>query len=785
MDSQQPLKTLNQQYHGPQINVDATANLLVCIDQQGYQDAILRDADRILGSYLMPMEFPWMHGEQPVIKNMAFDIDEMPGLLTIDDSMNTPFERGTFGYGKFETGKNPKGGSPISTPNDDIRRASRRSSDPGIIELTTIKSSSDCDNGSQHREQRYLTAGSSLSTLDVVRLPPTVLENSGFSHFSTDCTIDDSITLDDATLPLRQYRYTHAVQMKKVALAECKVAKNFISVRFGCVSSRKTIFEPFLKRCSKVREEKEMNTIGKYYRRPILVNAFLPLETVNGRNFITSAAKTIADTLGSYDIRNSSASSYKEDQTGKDDRKRVSTGRTRMIWTKEHAKDKRTRVVASILTGNNLEPCNFKRSRDVRVAIKLNGEVLTHDIWETSRSPKSVVDRLLTPPDTLVTADTGILEKTINAAISGVASASGGRSKRPSMNVSVCVANKKICLLDTSGFVRRLIRNGNKVPNELQGFSSIQHEGRSFLSPRFECLPTADGTMRLTCITFGTLAPCWIPSVTQAYPQSCTICNLDDSEENVDVCKTCGVAVHLKCYWKEGEHYSTGESERDSWHCASCSTFQLKGQRTTASSIVENHVVSVTNTRRRSIKVPARFRNDIKEETEGVTDESFKNPRRQCAMCPHTGGAMNAYGNDWMHVVCRVWSSSKRYATTRCAYCGETSSVGVTKCAGNRCSIHFHPMCAILFSKMSTKSVHPPEKEHNIDLPNRKQQDIYLSTQATLKFMHCNRGKSSTVIPVAFCGYHNPLREPTFYGCYPAGLWIGESVRIPPTRVKV
>ena len=781
MDSQQPLKTLNQQYHAPQIKVDATANILAYIDQQGYQDAILRDADRILGSYLMPMDFPWMHGEQPVMKNMAFDIDEMPNILTIDDGMNTPFEKGTFGYGKFETGKNPKGGSPISKPNDDIRRAARRSRDPGIIELTTIKSSCDSDNASQHHRQRYLTAGSALPTLDVVRLPSSLFDSGGLSHPSTNGTMDDSIILDDASLQLRQYRYTQAEQMRKIAIAECKTAKKFISVRFGCVSSRKTIFEPFLKPDVSVDSE-ELNAIGKYCRHPILVNAFLPLEIVNGRHFNTGEAKTIADSLGSYDIRNSSASSHKEDQTGKEDRKRICTGRTRILWTKEHAKDKRNRIVTSILSGSILEPGTFKRSRDVRVAIKLNGEVLSNDIWETSRSPKSVVDRALTPPDTLVTVDAGILERTINAAITGVAGALGGRSKRPMSNAPICVPNKKVCLLDCSGFIRRLIRNRNNTPDELQGLLSIQHEGRSFLSPRFECLPTADGTIRLTCISFGTLAPCWIPSVIQAYPPSCTICNFENNEEKVEVCKTCGVAVHLQCYRKQGECYLTGESERDSWHCASCSNSQKERQRTSAS---DNLVVTVVNTRRRSIKVPARFRNDVKEQTEDVTDEPLQNSRRQCAMCPHTGGAMNADGNDWVHDVCRVWSSSKRNTSTRCVYCGETSSVGVTKCAGNRCSIYFHPMCAILVSKMATKSVHPPEKVLSMDLPNRKQQDIYLSTQATLKFMHCNLGKSSTVIPVAFCGYHNPLREPTFYGCYPAGQWIGESVRIPPSRIKV
>jgi hypothetical protein len=85
---------------------------------------------------------------------------------------------------------------------------------------------------------------------------------------------------------------------------------------------------------------------------------------------------------------------------------------------------------------------------------------------------------------------------------------------------------------------------------------------------------------------------------------------------------------------------------------------------------------------------------------------------------------------------------------------------------------------------MATAIIHPVEDTQSKDLTLRKQQDVYLSTQATLTMMHFNRGKISTLMPVAFCGYHNPRREPTFYGCYPAGELIGECVRIPPNFVK-
>jgi hypothetical protein len=93
-------------------------------------------------------------------------------------------------------------------------------------------------------------------------------------------------------------------------------------------------------------------------------------------------------------------------------------------------------------------------------------------------------------------------------------------------------------------------------------------------------------------------------------------------------------------------------------------------------------------------------------------------------------------------------------------------------------------MCAILVSKMIVKSAYPEKGVPSTDLLYRKHEDIYLSTQATLTMIHVTQGKVATLMPVAFCGYHNPVREPTFYGSYPAGQYIGESVRIPPNLQK-
>jgi len=800
----QSLKTLNE-VHSPHLNVDAMARILACIDQHSYEDAILRDSDRMLERYLIPMDFPWMHGVQPVVKSMAYDIDEMPGLLRIEDEVNSPFERGTFGYGKFETGKNPKGGSPVRNPDDSILEAARRSNDPGVIELTTIRSfqnpDSDSTNSYQYLHDRCLDDGSEASFPGVEK----ILSINGESgdHFMSSTSwrkeqMDSTITSDDADDPIgmlsdaslrvRQFRYVQAEKKRKLNFSQGRIEKKYISVRFGSASSRTTLFEPCPKPPWQKREanKEESQNNGQYYRRPILVNAFLPVEVVNGRYLNVASAKAIADQLGSYDARHGVTGSHKDEHCVKEDRKRVQTGRIRMIWTKEHSSDKRTRVVTSILTGNLLEPSNFRRSREVRVAVKLNGEFLSHEVWESSHILKTALEKDPSPPDTPVAQDAGLSDKIINAAIAEVAGTVAGRSRRLTRKATDRLVNKKICLLDTSGFVRRLIRSRTKPTNEIQYPVSVMHDDHTFRTPRFECLPAADGIMRIICTSFGTLASCWVPSVTQLSPSLCTICSSDDSDEKIDACRTCRVAAHVSCCWNRGEHSLSADGEADSWQCASCFDNEAEGQSTLPLPPAEFVTSNSSSTRRRSVKIPARFQKEVTSRLDDAPEEFLHIPpkRRQCIYCPHVGGAMSAEGHGWIHDVCRMWGRTKHKYTSKCVYCGEATSVGLTKCAGNGCSIHLHPMCAILVSKMIVKSAYPEKGVPSTDLLYRKHEDIYLSTQATLTMIHVTQGKVATLMPVAFCGYHNPVREPTFYGSYPAGQYIGESVRIPPNLQK-
>ena len=110
----------------------------------------------------------------------------------------------------------------------------------------------------------------------------------------------------------------------------------------------------------------------------------------------------------------------------------------------------------------------------------------------------------------------------------------------------------------------------------------------------------------------------------------------------------------------------------------------------------------------------------------------------------------------------------------------------------------FHPMCALLVSKLSTQSnqassnVLKNDREGEVgNFQKSKDKDSKLALEFTLTFVDCDAttpvsGKDSGTtqtlqIPVCFCGIHNPKRERSFYGLYPGACHIDKEVmRVPP-----
>ena len=254
--------------------------------------------------------------------------------------------------------------------------------------------------------------------------------------------------------------------------------------------------------------------------------------------------------------------------------------------------------------------------------------------------------------------------------------------------------------------------------------------------------------------------------------------------------------VNSALYSSNGDRQGTTErfgARADEWKCAVCCQYTL-----TPSHFLPN-----------------------RSKHNGVASRSSSNiPGPQCVICPHRGGAMSllepSQGSDhkqqkWIHEVCRIWSrrdvsdistnkdgplSLSRHANgspliSVCALCGTggMGDGGLTRCAARGCLIAFHPMCALLASKLRTsnvgmmndtakmKSVRKTRRTENIeseiksDDKEKIASDQRLSLEYTLQLVKLTRaGESGVVIPVAFCGIHNPSRDDSSYGCLPAAL---------------
>ena len=158
----------------------------------------------------------------------------------------------------------------------------------------------------------------------------------------------------------------------------------------------------------------------------------------------------------------------------------------------------------------------------------------------------------------------------------------------------------------------------------------------------------------------------------------------------------------------------------------------------------------------------------------------------------------------WVHEVCRIWSNADtpenkeletrpshrnpKVSSTTCALCGgsgikkaKSNCMGLTKCAAQGCYVAFHPMCALIASKITTserESSVTPSGKHQLSLEQDEKKseeecgvnadvvaDNRLCNQYTLQLVQLPQTKE--VIPVAFCGLHNGKRSSSFFGYLP------------------
>lgn len=699
----------------PNISINACATILAELDARSYQQSLVRDASHIAERILQPMSLPWTHKVLPVARNIPCDIDEMIDVLTADDGFHAPFDNGSFGFGQFETGRRRNGDSVIRLANssENFRSASRRSADPGCIEFSTVALPSVLP--SYHPE--------SLST---ARLP---LPNGVDEH-------QHDVPLAKGAKMLRCFESSQGLKRRKTEEARSCVTTYEVSVKVNSTSSRSTIFEPSI-------QSQEANDD----HMPIVLEATLPIEVENGRKTSKTRAKIESENLGSYDIGHG----LPPPQVGKGSN-RISVGRTRLVWTSKDLSDQRLSY-RSLITGQQLDNGAVKRPRNMRVVIKVGGDICRGSDTESGKV---------------------VLSETRSQAS-----------------------------LQCDQLVRNLLDGKND-----------RTKSSFFVPPLIECVPDSAGSIHVVCTSPGTLLHSSVTPILKLARRisndCCSVCwRSTEGGSEVRECVRCGLLAHDECCLNPGElRVESGDQcRKEEWICSVCCHHKENDVRNDP----QQEMQAIKKSKRKP-RPPIKLKDSLVESVQiETTDRAavLANDEMKCSICSLSGGAMSQVALDskhvWVHETCRIWTDAHSYSTgsrdSTCVLCGRGSSCiepiqpasagrysprCTVKCAAAGCHISVHPMCALASTLTSQSTSETSGKTSNNgifdEISNAKKRDEELCSQYTLSFASIKGlahsfgkdpgARCSTTLPIMFCGIHNPAREQSFYGLYPGGKFM-------------
>jgi hypothetical protein len=298
------------------------------------------------------------------------------------------------------------------------------------------------------------------------------------------------------------------------------------------------------------------------------------------------------------------------------------------------------------------------------------------------------------------------------------------------------------CSLDSTKLVQSMIertdneflrrkRKRSEEDDQSRLFINIQDLNCTVLPPRIEAVPDCNGVLTTMCSQAGTIS--LNASLGQTFRELgsrigqgpvCTIC-WESGVQPVISCRNCKVSIHQAC-------------SKDLWHA----------------------VPSDEKTEQKMICAKCKLA------------ENSKNA--QCFCCPYRGGAMSRQNNEsndvWIHEICRIWTSrapsSRRSCPFKgpCALCGKGENEdrnhggrGLVKCSAAMCQVWFHPMCAMICHKV--KQALSAESSSTDD----SSVDFHLTAVRCFSIQGRNvkdsGGKNYSIVPVAFCAAHNPVRR--------------------------
>jgi hypothetical protein len=514
-----------------------------------------------------------------------------------------------------------------------------------------------------------------------------------------------------------------------------------VSIRFGGVSSRATL---------------RPNVGARLV--PCELLATLPQELLVGRKVDWDRAAENAAQLGSYDLRHGLPRMASIS-------KRVKSGRTRLMWSSKQSRSQRSHK--SLLTGTSLETGQQRRPLDVKVFIRLNGQVVTVDKSQKSKIPIDGDDEW---------AGSAYSERTVALALDKACEheQSGRHRERLQCSLVFPAYSKKI-------WERTSINSEFMNVMQEPFFVKVTDNEQLWLDvrpPRVWSHPCEDGVFSTVCTETGEMNGIQYSGSdraagsSKAYPwatavfldavaklrQTCCICwsNSDGISEELVLCKHCQVRVHPKCYF--------GEKTFDpDWCCDSCVDYQNRASSMPGS-------LTATNVRW----------------------------ARVCRLCPqfggaiaqrrYAGGAVVETPRSWEHVHCRMWKDAAAYQGGVCTLCSKHSA-NLVRCAAVGCSILFHPMCSVVASHAAASRRASDSDFLHYTLDFGEDRDAFLATQYSHEMVDISIGKKRSKkrwqIPVAYCGLHNPQRARDRYGLLQGAVFFDDSVRLPLDRKKI
>ena len=735
--------------------------MLARIDQRGYKRALMKDADRLVENILQPMSLPWGHTSTSSARNIPCDIDNMIDVLTVDEGEFSPFDSqsgGNFGYGQYENGRfrSGKGSSILAHSSDLVRSATRRSVEPGIIEFSSI-------------ELPIYSLQEPTSRKDVVDVSATTWNKDQSS------TPIQELTREDGEIELRCFEVTQELKKRKVDRTRSKIQKLDISVRVDSCSSRPTVLDV----CQQTALTNKQDLPHH------LLEATLPTEVQNGRYMTKKQAHDVAKNLGTYDVNNELEANK---DTSQQNTTRPKAGRTRLVWTdRSISRQSKGPVYSSILTGEVLENDQHKRPRSMTIQVRVGGNIFPGPSETKTEDTQSVTGTILSP----------ILQSTLDVLkYKECLLSEFEESNRTAIPVTECIP-------DTCGTIHVSCTTRGQIPiidvDTVLSGGAIEGEGL----------------------------------------QRCTVC-FQSSEGGlaVEECSGCGLSAHPECCLDKGKRrmstYETnvGSSDSNEWVCAYCCYKDI------ACGIDPESAVS----QKRSKRSPKPSNKLLESEWKPSSmNQSSKPNCTICNHLGGAMSEVCIDGTKvWVHEVCRIWTGGKlrrvdsaesTSSQGRCIICSRSDDPKygccAVKCAASNCHVHVHPMCALLSSVSSSGAEsmtnngtsitqHGPNVVSNIEMARQNDMNhckeytlTFLSVTATEKEIGQNVtavspdavsdttaqnhtttttttnqmikecSASPTMVPVVFCGIHNPKRERSFYALPPGGF-PNDTLRVPP-----